>query len=81
MRRAITRPEESYRLWRVVVCNNENLVDEEARARAGLQSQRRPEPALGCRAREKKLPSESSHASPVYQSSKTNMYMNMSMKL
>jgi hypothetical protein len=26
----ITRTEESYRLWRVVVCDHENLVDEEA---------------------------------------------------
>jgi hypothetical protein len=26
----ITLPEESYRLWRVVVCDHENLVDEEA---------------------------------------------------
>jgi hypothetical protein len=37
----ITRSEESYRLWRVVVCDHENLVDEEAIARAGLQSQRK----------------------------------------
>jgi hypothetical protein len=37
----ITRPEESYRLWRFVVCDHENLVDEEAIARAGLQSQRK----------------------------------------
>jgi hypothetical protein len=36
----ITHPEESYRLWRVVVCDHENLVDEEAIFRAGLQSQR-----------------------------------------
>jgi hypothetical protein len=35
----ITRPEESYRLWRVV-CDHEKLVEEEAIARAGLQSQR-----------------------------------------
>jgi hypothetical protein len=26
----ITRPEESYRLWRVVVCDLENLMNEEA---------------------------------------------------
>jgi hypothetical protein len=26
----ITRPEESYRLWRVDVCDQENLVREEA---------------------------------------------------
>jgi hypothetical protein len=29
----ITRPEESYRLWRVVVCDQENLENEEAKAR------------------------------------------------
>jgi hypothetical protein len=29
----ITRSEEFYRLWRVVVCNHENLIDEEAIAR------------------------------------------------
>jgi hypothetical protein len=46
----ITRPEESYRLWRVVVCDQETLCDEEATAHAGLQSHRRPQPALGCRA-------------------------------
>jgi hypothetical protein len=37
----ITSPEESYRLWRVVVCDHENLVDEGAIARAGLQSQKK----------------------------------------
>jgi hypothetical protein len=37
----ITRSEGSYRLWRVVVCDHENLVDEEAIARARLQSQRK----------------------------------------
>jgi hypothetical protein len=36
----ITRPEESYRLWRVVVCDHETSWYEEAIARAGLQSQR-----------------------------------------
>jgi hypothetical protein len=36
----ITRPEESYRLWRVVVCDSRNLVDVEAIVRAGLQNQR-----------------------------------------
>jgi hypothetical protein len=35
----ITRPEESYRLWLVVVCDNETSWYEEAIARAGLQSQ------------------------------------------
>jgi hypothetical protein len=37
----ITRPEESYRLWRVAVCDKRNLVNGEAMARAGLQSQRK----------------------------------------
>jgi hypothetical protein len=36
----ITRPEESHRLWRVVVCDLETSWYEEAIARAGLQSQR-----------------------------------------
>jgi hypothetical protein len=36
--RLIPRPEESYRLWRVVcVCYLGNLVNEEAIARVGLQ--------------------------------------------
>jgi hypothetical protein len=34
----ITCPEESYRLWRVVVCDNETSWYEEAIAHAGLQS-------------------------------------------
>jgi hypothetical protein len=33
----ITRTEESYRLWFVVVCDLENLKNEEAMTRAGLQ--------------------------------------------
>jgi hypothetical protein len=36
----ITRPEESYRLWRVVVCDNETSWYEETIDHAGLQSQR-----------------------------------------
>jgi hypothetical protein len=36
----ITRPEDSYRLWRVVVCNQETSFDE-AIARAGLECQRK----------------------------------------
>jgi hypothetical protein len=35
----ITRPEESHRLWCVVVCDLENLVNEEAMARVGPQGQ------------------------------------------
>jgi hypothetical protein len=38
----INRPEESYRMWRVVLCDQETSCDEEAIARAGLQSHRRP---------------------------------------
>jgi hypothetical protein len=36
----ITRPEDSYRLWRVVVCDHETSWYEEDIARAGLQCQR-----------------------------------------
>jgi hypothetical protein len=32
----ITRPEESYRQWSVVVCGQENLENEEAKARYGV---------------------------------------------
>jgi hypothetical protein len=37
----ITRPEESYRLWRVVVRDHETLCDEEVIASAGLHSQKK----------------------------------------
>jgi hypothetical protein len=37
----ITRPEDSYGLWRVVMCDQEAPCDKEAIARAGLQSQRK----------------------------------------
>ena len=37
----ITRPEESYRLWCVVVCVLENLKNEEAMTRAGSQRHRK----------------------------------------
>ena len=33
----ITRPEESYRLWCVTVCDLENLKNEEAMTRVGSQ--------------------------------------------
>jgi len=33
----ITRPEESYRLWCLVVCDLENLKNEEAMTRVGSQ--------------------------------------------
>jgi hypothetical protein len=35
----ITRPEESYRMWRVVVFDLENLKNEEAMTRVGSQRQ------------------------------------------
>jgi hypothetical protein len=37
----ITRPEESYRLWYFVVCDLENLKNEEAMARVGSQRHRK----------------------------------------
>jgi hypothetical protein len=37
----ITQPEESYRMWRVVVCDQETSWSEEAIARAGLECQRK----------------------------------------
>jgi hypothetical protein len=42
----ITRPEESYQLWRVVVCDQETSWYEEAIAGGGLQSQRNKQTAL-----------------------------------
>ena len=36
----ITRPEESYRMWCVVVCGPENLMNEEAMAHGGLSRQK-----------------------------------------
>jgi len=37
----ITRPEESYRLWCIVVCDQENLKNEEAMTRVGSQHHRK----------------------------------------
>jgi len=37
----ITRPEESYRLWCVVVCDLENFMNEEAMARVGPRRQKK----------------------------------------
>jgi hypothetical protein len=37
----ITRPEESYRLWCFVVCDLENLKNEEAMTRVGSQRHRK----------------------------------------
>ena len=37
----ITRPEESYRLWCVVVCDLRNLKNEEAMIRVGSQNHRK----------------------------------------
>jgi hypothetical protein len=36
----IKSPEEAYRLWRVVVCEQETSWNEEAIAHAGLQNQK-----------------------------------------
>jgi len=37
----ITRPEESYRLWRVIVCDVENLKNEENMTRVGSQRKKK----------------------------------------
>ena len=37
----ITRPEESYRLWCVVLCDLENLMNDEAMTRVGSQRHRK----------------------------------------
>jgi len=42
----ITRREESYRLWCVVVCNLENLKNEEAMTRVGSQRHSKKKKAL-----------------------------------
>jgi len=42
----ITRPEKSYRLWCVVVCDLENLKNEEAMTRVESQRQREREKKL-----------------------------------
>jgi len=39
----ITRPEESYRLWSVVVCDLENLKNEEAMTRVVSQRHKKKE--------------------------------------
>jgi len=41
----VTRPEESYRLCCVVVCDLESLVNEEAMTRVGSQRQRKKNPS------------------------------------
>ena len=43
----ITRPEESYRLWCVVVCDLENLKNEEAMTRVRSQRHRKKKPMAG----------------------------------
>ena len=43
----ITRPEDSYRLWCVVVCDLENLKNEEAMTRVGSQRHRKKK-VLSC---------------------------------
>ena len=42
----ITHPEESYRLWRVIVCDLENLKNEEAMTWVGLQRHRKKNPLI-----------------------------------
>jgi hypothetical protein len=42
----ITRPEESYRLWCVVLCDLENLKNEEAITRVGSQNHRKKKVVL-----------------------------------
>ena len=37
----VTRPEQSYRLWCVVVCDIENLKNEEAMIRVGSQRRKK----------------------------------------
>ena len=44
----ITRPEESYRLWCVIVCVLENLMNEEAKAHWGLSRQENIKLMLKC---------------------------------
>jgi hypothetical protein len=44
----ITRAEESYRLWRVVVCDQENSKNEEAKARYGAVENAN---TMGCNAK------------------------------
>jgi hypothetical protein len=46
----ITRPEESYRLWCVVVCDLENLKNEEAMMSGGSQRKKKKKKILhmGC---------------------------------
>jgi hypothetical protein len=44
----ITRPEESYRLWCVVVCDLENLMNEEALAHWGLSRQKQTKKQIVC---------------------------------
>jgi hypothetical protein len=42
----ITSPEESYRLWCIVVCDLENLKNEEAMTRVGSQRHKKNESLL-----------------------------------
>jgi len=47
----ITRPEESYRLWRVVVCDLENSKDEAKSPLKGCEYK----PTVGCDAEREKM--------------------------
>jgi hypothetical protein len=44
----ITRPEESYRLWCIVVCDLDNLKNEEAMTRVGSQRNSKKEKIADC---------------------------------
>jgi len=46
----VTRPEESYRLWCVVVCDLEHLVNEEAMAHWGGLSRQKQTNPIDCNA-------------------------------
>jgi len=43
----ITRPEESYRMWCVVLCDLETLKNEEAMTRVGLKRHKKKEVHFG----------------------------------
>ena len=47
----ITRPEESYRLWRVVVCDLETSIEEAKSPLKGCEYK----PTMGCDAERKKI--------------------------
>ena len=60
--RLITRPEESYRMWRVVVCDQETSKNEEAKARYRAVENTN---IMGCKARKKKQQQQANNFSCV----------------